>query len=225
MDYKHHFFAVADGMGGHNGGDIASQLSVKIMPDFFESNPQLDPQALLKSMILDINKEIIKTADEQPALKGMGTTVSAILFHGQNLFIGNVGDSRVYMVNGNNIYQMTRDHSLVQEKLNHNYYSREQGAKDPDKNVLTRSVGIDPDLLVDVFNYRISKNDIFIVCSDGLHGKVSDADILYIVQQTIADPASCTKEIVENAVSQLIQRANDNGGQDNISVIIAVAQA
>jgi serine/threonine protein phosphatase PrpC len=225
MDFKHHFFAVADGMGGHNGGDIASQLSVKIMPDFFDSNQQLDPQALLKSMILDINKEIIKKADEQPDLKGMGTTVSAILFHGQNLYIGNVGDSRVYMVNGNNIYQMTRDHSLVQEKLNHNYYSREQAAKDPDKNVLVRSVGIDLDLLVDVFNYRISKNDIFIVCSDGLHGKVSDADILYIIQQTIADPATCTKEIVESAVSKLIERANENGGQDNISVIIAVAQA
>ena len=225
MDHKHHFFAVADGMGGHSGGDIASQMSVKIMPEFFENNSQLEPQSLLKSMIIEINREIIKTAEQRPDLKGMGTTVSAIYFHGQNLFIGNVGDSRVYMVNNNNIYQMTRDHSLVQEKLNHNYYTREQAAKDPDKNVLVRSVGIDPELLVDVFNYRISKNDIFIVCSDGLHGKVSDADILYIIQQTILDPASCTKELVEKAVSELINRANENGGQDNISVIIAVAQA
>lgn len=225
MDHKHHFFAVADGMGGHNGGDIASQLSVKLMPEFFAQNSSMEPQGLMKNMIQQINRSILQKAQENPELQGMGTTISAIYFHEQALVIGNVGDSRVYLVNNNHIFQMTRDHSFVQEKLNMGIYSREEAVKDPQKNVLVRSVGFEADIAVDVFNYRICKNDIFMICSDGLHGKVSDGDILHIIQKNITDPASCTIEAVETAVKELIQQANDNGGQDNISVILAVAQA
>ncbi len=225
LDHKHHFFAVADGMGGHNGGDIASQLSVKVMPEFFVSHSNLEPQVLMKSMIQAINLAILKKAEENPELQGMGTTVSAIYFHGQTLVIGNVGDSRVYMVNNHNIFQMTRDHSFVQEKLNIGIYSREEAVKDPQKNVLVRSVGFEADVNVDVFHYRICKNDMFLICSDGLHGKVSDGDILHIIQKNIVDPSTCLIEDVEAAVKELIQQANDNGGQDNISVILAVAQA
>lgn len=225
LDHKHHFFAVADGMGGHNGGDIASQLAVKVMPEFLVQNISKEPQGLMKSMIQEVNRSILQKAEEQPELHGMGTTLSAIYFHGQTLVIGNVGDSRVYMVNNHNIYQMTRDHSFVQEKLNMGIYTREEAVKDPQKNVLVRSVGFEADINVDVFNYRICKNDIFMICSDGLHGKVSDGDILHIIQQYINDPATCTMADVEGAVKELIQQANDNGGQDNISVIVAVAQA
>lgn len=225
LDHKHQFFAVADGMGGHNGGDIASQLSVKVMPEFFVTNGNMEPQALMKNMIQEVNRSILAKADEQPELHGMGTTVSAVYFHGQTLVIGNVGDSRVYMVNNRNIFQMTRDHSFVQEKLNMGIYTREEAVKDPQKNVLVRSVGFEADINVDVFHYRICKNDIFMICSDGLHGKVSDGDILHIIQKNITDPASCNMADVEAAVKELIQQANDNGGQDNISVILAVAQA
>lgn len=225
VDHKHHFFAVADGMGGHNGGDIASQLSVQVMPVYFEQHATMEPQALMKGMIQEINRSILKKAEEQPELHGMGTTVSAIHFHGQSLIIGNVGDSRVYMVNNHHIFQMTRDHSFVQEKLNMGIYTREEAVKDPQKNVLVRSVGFEADVNVDVFNYRICKNDIFLICSDGLHGKVSDGDILHIIQKNIVDPATCIMEDVEATVKELIQQANDNGGQDNISVILAVAQA
>jgi PPM family protein phosphatase len=225
LDYEHFFFAVADGMGGHNGGDIASQLSVRVMPEFFVQHAQLEPQVMMKNMIQEINQVILKKAEEQPELKGMGTTVAAIHFHGAHLIIGNVGDSRVYMINNGHIFQMTRDHSFVQEKLNMGIYSREEAVKDPQKNVLVRSVGFETEIQVDVFNYRVNKNDIFLVCSDGLHGKVSDADILHIVQKNIAHPSSCTQTDVEGAVKELIQQANDNGGQDNISVILAVAQA
>ncbi|MFA7613586.1 MAG: hypothetical protein WCY48_05060 [Candidatus Caldatribacteriota bacterium] len=166
----------------------------------------------------------MKKSKEVPELAGMGTTVAAIRFCGPNLIIGNVGDSRVYMINNSQIYQLTRDHSFVQEKLNMGIYTREDAVKDPQKNVLVRSVGFDEELMVDVFNYRISKNDIFLICSDGLHGKVSDADILHIVTKTIGNPAHCTKEDVDKAVKELIDQANANGGQDNISVIIAIAQ-
>ncbi len=225
LDHKHHFFAVADGMGGHNGGDIASQLSVKVMPEYLVQHLSMDPQKLMKGLIQEINRAILQKAEDQPELHGMGTTVSAIYFHGQTLVIGNVGDSRVYMVNNHHIFQMSRDHSFVQEKLNMGIYTREEAAKDPQKNVLVRSVGFEADINVDVFNYRICKNDVFMVCSDGLHGKVSDGDILHIIQKNINDPATCTMADVEGAVKELIQQANDNGGQDNISVIIAVAQA
>ena len=225
LDQKNHFYAVADGMGGHNGGDIASQLSVKVMPEFLANNSQKEPNLLMKELIQEINRAILKKAEEVPELHGMGTTVSAILFAGPQLVIGNVGDSRVYMINNQNIYQMTRDHSFVQEKLNMGIYTRQDAVKDPQKNVLVRSVGFELDLNVDVFNYRICKNDIFLICSDGLHGKVSDADILHIIHKHIPDPALSSRENVESAVKELIHQANENGGQDNISVIVAVAKA
>ncbi len=225
LDHSHDFFAVADGMGGHNGGDIASQLSVKIMPEYIQTNSHIEAEKLMKNVIKEINRAILKKADENPDLSGMGTTVSAIQFSGPQLVIGNVGDSRVYMVNNNLIFQMTRDHSFVQEKLNMGLYTRQDAAKDPQKNVLVRSVGIEADIQIDVFQYRICKNDIFIVCSDGLHGKVSDHDILHIIQKNISDPSRCQLSDVEKTVHDLIHQANENGGQDNISVIIAVAQA
>ena len=225
LDHAHAFYAVADGMGGHNGGDIASQLSVKVMPEFFAKHASQEPQTLMKNMIQEVNRAILQKADENPDLHGMGTTVSAIHFAGPTLVIGNVGDSRVYMVNNQNIFQMTRDHSFVQEKLNMGIYTREEAVKDPQKNVLVRSVGFESDIQVDVFHYRVCKNDIFLICSDGLHGKVSDSDILHIVQRNISDPSRCQLADVERTVKELIQQANDNGGQDNISVILAVAQA
>ncbi|MBA2405758.1 MAG: serine/threonine-protein phosphatase, partial [Bdellovibrionales bacterium] len=124
LDHKHHFFAVADGMGGHNGGDIASQLSVKVMPEYLLQHTDMEPQKLMKTMIQEVNRKILEKAEAEPELHGMGTTLSAIFFHAQTLVIGNVGDSRVYMVNNHNIYQMTRDHSFVQEKLNMGIYTR-----------------------------------------------------------------------------------------------------
>lgn len=225
LDPAHNFFAVADGMGGHNGGDIASQLSVKIMPEYLSAHGKTEPELLMTELIENINDEILKKAQANPDLQGMGTTISAIYFAGPQLFIGNVGDSRVYMINNQNIYQMTRDHSFVQEKLNMGIYTREEAVKDPQKNVLVRSVGFDPDIQVDVFHYRICKNDLFLICSDGLHGKVSDGDILHIVRSNIPNPAEATKGQLEDAVHELIRQANENGGQDNISVIIAVAKA
>jgi len=225
LDFDHHFFAVADGMGGHNGGDIASQMTVKLMPEYFKKNIGMEPHELMKSMVQEINDSILKRAAEEAELQGMGTTVTAILFHGPNLIIGNVGDSRVYMINNNHIFQLTRDHTWVQYKLANGFYSRQDAVKDPQRNALTIAVGIEPELPVDVFNYRICKNDIFLLCSDGLHGRVSDKDMLQIVQQHIPDPDNCLVEDADKAVKALIQLANDNGGNDNISVILAVAQA
>lgn len=218
------FFAVADGMGGHNGGDIASQMSVKIMPEYIEKNADIEPRDLMSGVIRDVNARIHHHSEEKPELKGMGTTVSAIMFHGPQLFIGNVGDSRVYLIHNGMLFQMTRDHSFVQEKLSMGIYGRDDAALDKQKNVLVRSVGFEPDVAVDVYSYRICKNDLFLICSDGLHGKVSDHDILYIVQKNIPYPADATAAELNRAVQELIAQANENGGQDNISVILAMAQ-
>lgn len=154
----------------------------------------------------------------------MGTTIVSLYFRGQNSYIGNVGDSRAYLVNSKKIYQLSRDHSLVQEKLNYGVYNREQAALDPQKNVLVRTVGFEDDVDVDVFTYKVVKNDIFILCSDGLHGKVSDEDMLYIINEVIPNPATATEAAAKTVVDRLIKLANDNGGQDNITVIIVIAQ-
>jgi serine/threonine protein phosphatase PrpC len=219
-----YFFAVADGMGGHNGGDIASQLSVKLMPEYIRSNKDLEPKVLLKNCIEHVCKEIYKKSEVSPELKGMGTTVVSYMFKGSQIFIGNVGDSRTYLVSNNQLFQLTKDHSFVQEKLNMGLYNREQAALDKQKNVLVRTVGFEPEVEVDVFSYKVCKNDLFFCCSDGLHGKVSDKDILYIIQKYIPSPGIASKEDIDTTVRALIQQANDNGGQDNISVVMAIAK-
>lgn len=222
---ERHFFAVADGMGGHNGGDIASQMSVKIFPEFIEKNiNNLDSAQILEHSIKFVNKSIYEHGQKHEELKGMGTTITCVMFDGASIKVGNIGDSRTYLISKNKLYQVTRDHSLVQEKLNIGLYDREGAKNDPQKNVLVRTVGFEPDVDVDVYHYKVARNDMFLLCSDGLHGKVSDEDIIHIVNQHISDPQNADKTHLERAVKALIDQANANGGQDNISVIIALAK-
>jgi serine/threonine protein phosphatase PrpC len=224
LNPEKNIFIVADGMGGHNGGDIASAMAVKYVPEFLLSNANLDPVEACRESIRYTNKTIKERGAQDPKLVGMGTTVVGFYFKGATVYIPNVGDSRAYLVNNHKIFQLTKDHSLVQEKLNVGIYTREQAQKDPQKNVLVRTVGFDDEVEVDVFSYKVSKNDIFITCSDGLHGRVSDADILYIVNTHIPDPMKATKETVNKTVQTLVAQANKNGGNDNISVVLVVAQ-
>ncbi len=224
LSLENKLFVVADGMGGHNGGDIASQMAVRIFPEFLIKNNQQDPVNLLKTSIREANSVIKQYGETHPELVGMGTTIVSFYFRGQNLYIGNVGDSRAYLINSKKIYQITRDHSLVQEKLNYGIYDRQQAALDPQKNVLVRTVGFEDEIEVDVFVYKVVKGDIFICCSDGLHGKVSDEDLLYIVNKYIPDPSVATQEVADKVVKLLIDQANENGGQDNITAILVIAQ-
>lgn len=224
MGLEQKLFVVADGMGGHNGGDIASQLAIKIFPDYLAKNLEMDPVNLLTGSIKECNRSIKNFGEAQPELTGMGTTIVSFFFKGQNLYVGNVGDSRAYLINHKKIYQLSRDHSLVQEKLNYGVYNREQAALDPQKNVLVRTVGFEDDVEVDIFVYKVNKNDIFLICSDGLHGKVSDEDILYLVNKFIPDPGLATQAAAENLTTALIDQANENGGQDNITAIVVIAQ-
>lgn len=224
------FFMVADGMGGHNGGDIASAMAVQYVPEHLAANLKDNPIKILTKGIQLANQKIRERSAQDPNLKGMGTTAVSFLFRGDTVFVGNVGDSRAYLVNNKNIYQLSIDHSLVQQKLTWSLlgelknYSRSDAQADPQKNVIVRTVGFEAEVEVDVYSYKVSRNDILFICSDGLHGKVSDKDILHIINQTIPDPSAATQQDVDDVVDKLINQANANGGNDNISVILIIAQ-
>lgn len=214
------FFAVADGMGGHNGGDIASQMSVELLDELISAQTQVSEESLIKS-VKKINKSIYDHGQQNQELRGMGTTITAAHFDDVFVNVINIGDSRAYLINNGKLYQITRDHSLVQEKLNLGIYDRAGAKDDPQKNVLIRTVGFEEDVEVDLYKYRLNSNDLFLLCSDGLHGKVCDEDILNIINTHLDSAPSPDQQQLDNAVEHLIYQANINGGQDNISVILA----
>jgi serine/threonine protein phosphatase PrpC len=220
------FYVVADGMGGHSGGDLASTMAIKYLSEFIKKETNEDDfkaDKVIRDGIRYANDKIKAFADTDKALHGMGTTVVSVLYQEGKLAIGNVGDSRAYLISNNQIFQITRDHSLVQEKLNVGIYDRQEAADDPHKNILSRTVGFDEEIEIDVFSYDAKPGDIFLLSSDGLHGKVSDEDILYIIEKTLlGKDMSFTS--VRDCVQTLVRQANENGGQDNISVIIGVVQ-
>ncbi len=217
------FFIVADGMGGHQGGDIASNMAIQIISEYLNHHWNLDPTILLHQSAIEANNQIKNYANTHSALREMGTTVVSFLFRGPFLYVLNVGDSRGYLFTNQKIFQLTKDHSIVQDRLSTGVYNRAAAAKDPQKNILFRAVGHDDDLSPDIFTYKVNRGDMFLLCSDGLHGKVSDEDILYIINQTIPDPFMAQQSSVDQAVLQLVNQANENGGNDNISVILVVA--
>ncbi len=217
-------YIVADGMGGHSGGDIASSVAVTKIPEFLLANLQADATNALSESVKYANSIIFQRGNLEPSLKGMGTTVTSLYFKGDTVYIGNVGDSRTYLINQHKLFQLSKDHSLVQEKLNLGIYTRQNAADDPMKNVLVRTVGYEENLDVDIFTYKVLRNDIFLLCSDGLHGKVSDSDIAFLINKHISDPKIATKNELTAAATALIKQANENGGQDNISVILVLAQ-
>lgn len=217
-------FALADGMGGHSGGDIASGICKAEFPSIIDDSIEKKNLNHVEYAIKQINEKIYAHASKNPELKGMGTTVTCVIINEGELTIGNVGDSRAYLYKNNSIYQLSKDHSLVQEKLNIGIYNREQANKDPQKNVLTRTVGFEPKVEVDTFKYTIAKNDLFLLCSDGLHGKVSDEDIRFIIENNLKESEVITQEVLDMTNQNLIDQANANGGQDNISVILVYCQ-
>ncbi|MGE4233662.1 MAG: Stp1/IreP family PP2C-type Ser/Thr phosphatase [Bacteriovoracia bacterium] len=212
-------FIVADGMGGHLGGETASELAITTIVQFFKTNKitQL-PNRALKEAIREANQAIQEKSLEDPALRGMGTTTTALFFYEDKLYIGHVGDSRCYLVRPGMIWQLTRDHSLVQEKLRAGMITRDQVKTDKMKNVITRSVGFENDVEVDIYEYSPSPKDAFVVCSDGLHGLVSDDEICKIVSDAIQD-----NNQLENSARKLVQLANENGGDDNVTVVVLQA--
>lgn len=203
-------FIVADGMGGHNAGDYASRYTVETMVGEIAASSEENPVKILEAAIQEANDHIRKKADQDPHLTGMGTTVVAATCLGRSLHVANVGDSRLYVV-GEKMKQITRDHSLVEEMVRLGGLGREEARNHPDKNIITRAIGASETVEVDFFTVELAEGDIVLMCSDGLTNMLEDEEIRMIMNRQ--------RDIVEKA-QELVKAANNNGGKDNIAVIL-----
>ena len=202
---------VADGMGGHRAGDYASRLAVEVFCQEVENSTQTEPEATLRVAMQTANQKVYETAQDNREFRGMGTTMVAATVIERTLYFANVGDSRLYVLN-DEIKQLSRDHSLVEEMVRLGGISPEDAKHHPDKNIITRAIGTKEKVEVDFFEYRLKKGDIILMCTDGLTNMVEDEEIYHIVKKS--------RDVVE-AVEQLIEKAKEHGGTDNIGVIVA----
>jgi protein phosphatase len=218
---------LADGMGGYNAGEVASGIAVDVikeglLPELMSGrdlskvdvNTGLTHAALLlQQQIAAANKGIYEAAQSRPECAGMGTTVVAAVFHGNRVSIAHIGDSRCYRLRGGRFEQLTRDHSLLQEQIDSGQITPDQARYSLNKNLVTRALGIEAIVPADVSEFRVEADDIYVLCSDGLTDMV-DTDVVHgIVDEQ--------RDALEAAAAQLVDLANQNGGRDNISVILA----
>ncbi|SHE50996.1 protein phosphatase [Desulfofundulus australicus DSM 11792] len=206
-------FAVADGMGGHQAGEIASRTAINELVRFLKAHYPFprDPGSLLLQGIQEANRLVYQLSFSNPGYRGMGTTLTAALVKNEYLYLAHVGDSRVYLLRKGKMHQLTEDHSLVGELVRLGGISEEQARNHPRRNILTRALGIEPRVEVDGARVKIQKGDKIILCTDGLTVHLSPQDILMLLQEN-PDP--------DRAVSKLIQAALNRGGSDNITVIL-----
>ena len=204
-------FAVADGMGGHNAGDYASAHAVQTLVSQIQADADFNPIKVIRHAIEAANTEIIDQAQRDEGLRGMGTTMVVATIVGNYAYVANVGDSRLYLIR-DHIRQITRDHSLVGEMVRAGELSPEQARNHPNKNIITRAVGAGQKLEIDFFDEDLRKGDILLLCSDGLSNMVEDEEIEKIIKSG--------RELPKIAMD-LIERANRNGGKDNIAVVLA----
>ncbi len=203
-------FIVADGMGGHNAGDYASKYTVDTIVKEIKNSFEVNPEIILRKAIETANACIIELSKENDNLAGMGTTVVAATCMGKYLRVANVGDSRLYVI-GEKITQITRDHSLVEEMIRMGGIDREEARNHPDKNIITRAIGAAENVKIDFFNVELKPGDIVLMCSDGLSNMLEDEEIRMILNGQ--------RDIVEKA-EELVKAANNNGGKDNIAVVL-----
>ncbi|HEY5557713.1 Stp1/IreP family PP2C-type Ser/Thr phosphatase [Acetobacterium sp.] len=210
IDRISYVFAVADGLGGHLSGEIASKTAV----DFIKNNLSkicnyFDSEEMM-SFVNDINQELKKIGDDEPARLGMATTLTMCILDGNDLCLCHVGDSRAYIITKDEITRLTKDHSLVQILIDEGKITQEEAEIHPQKNVITRALGTDNSVKVDFYRYDINPDAIYLICSDGLFNMLSDYEI-----QTIVNENS-----LEDSAKMLIDSANENGGNDNITVVL-----
>ncbi|MBQ9935051.1 MAG: Stp1/IreP family PP2C-type Ser/Thr phosphatase [Lachnospiraceae bacterium] len=203
-------YIVADGMGGHRAGDKASRMAIDITVEFIKKSTIENPIAILKRAMIYANNEIYKSANKDPDLVGMGTTMVAAVALDGKLYVANVGDSRLYVV-GNDIRQITMDHSLVEEMIRSGELERKKGRNHPEKNIITKAMGSRDEVVPDFFEIDMEPDDKYVLCSDGLSNMVEDDEIRDIVMDY---------HDIKDAARALVDRANYYGGSDNISVVI-----
>jgi serine/threonine protein phosphatase PrpC len=202
-------FAVADGMGGAQAGEVASRLAASALEG--GDSDSLQGLERLDSLIQEANRRVYDRASADPSASGMGTTMTVALVEDMTVAIGHVGDSRAYLVRGERMEQLTDDHSLVNELLKSGKLSEEEAQVHPQRSVITRAVGTDPDVDVDAFTIEAEEDDVFLLCSDGLTDMVEDEEILELVHGHRDD--------LEKAVKALVAAANRGGGEDNITAV------
>ena len=203
---------VADGMGGHAAGDLASRVCVETMVSSIEGSGQTETIPILAEAVQKANRAVLKKAAEKPVYAGMGTTIVAAVIDGNTLYVANVGDSRLYLIDDDRIDQITLDHSLVAEMVRSGRISPEQMRNHPEKNIITRAVGGEENVEADFFDVGLHKGDVVLLCSDGLTNMVEDEQIFRIVRR---------EKTLRDAGQKLISAANSAGGRDNISVVLA----
>lgn len=203
-------FVVADGMGGHKAGDYASKCTVETIVEEVAKSPKNLPVAILDDAIQYANKLIKSKSMEDESLEGMGTTVVAATYMDDTLYVANVGDSRLYVI-GDTITQITRDHSLVEEMVRMGGLDRAAARNHPDKNIITRAIGASNSVNVDFFEVTMKPGDIVLMCSDGLTNMIEDEDILRLIK---------SETDLKAKADLLVKTANDNGGKDNIAVLL-----
>jgi protein phosphatase len=217
---------LADGMGGYNAGEVASGIAVRTVLELVseacerEERGAIDPETrlmrqtiILRDAVARANKIIHQTAKSQPQCEGMGTTIAACLFFDNRVSIAHVGDSRIYRLRRGRFEQLTMDHSLLQELVDRGYYSQEEAARSTNRNYVTRALGVDAAVNVEVQEDHALPEDVYLLCSDGLPDMVEDEDIHLTISTFNAN--------LDVVGQQLIQLSNDHGGKDNVSVILA----
>ena len=199
---------IADGMGGHNGGEIASTMAVRIIGDFM-AQPNDDAEDALRTAIVAANNAVYKKSTEKSELDGMGTTVVLLKMDGNIAYIGHVGDSRAYYINGEKIIQLTKDHSIVQKLIDSGTITQNQAKNHPQKNLITRAVGTERFVEIDVNRVICTAGDYILLCTDGLSSMVDDKDIFKIIMEN-----------PDTAVKNLVDAANSAGGRDNVTAVL-----
>src|SRR2546425_12774471 len=214
MTKKGALFIVADGMGGHAAGEVASEIAVDTVSNVYYQDDSDDVAISLLHAIKRANGLIHQRAAENMLRSGMGTTCVAAVLRGNTAYIANVGDSRAYIVRGGQVKQVSQDHSWVAEQVRAGLLTEDQARTHAQRNVITRCLGTQADVEIDVFTERLKEADTLVLCSDGLSGLISDEDMRRIVSQFVP----------QESVYHLVERANDNGGPDNITAIVVHVQ-
>ncbi len=203
-------FIVADGMGGHKAGEVASRKAVEMILDSIRNSDKTDPVSIMEEAVEVANEEIYQMSRDNQELEGMGTTLVAATVLEQDFYVANIGDSRLYVIN-DDIHQITRDHSFVEEMVSRGELDKESARTHAKKNVITRAVGIESGTCADFFQVRFKPGDKILICSDGLSNMIPDENLKIIVRKELP---------VEELVNELVYTANHNGGADNITAIV-----
>lgn len=203
-------FIVADGMGGHKAGDLASRYTVETLIENIKNSHSDNPITIINDAIVNANTRLLEKAEESEDYTGMGTTLVVCTIIGESMYVANVGDSRLYLYD-KKLSQITRDHSLVEEMVALGKLNRDEARKHKRKNVITRAIGGGKEVMADFFEAELTAGNRIVMCSDGLSNMVDDGEIEQVLSSDLS---------IEDKTRKLIDRANENGGMDNIAVVI-----